>query len=227
MLLGRPERTHGLYAEHVVPAVGDLACGTKTAEPLRQRVCHGLIGNIVEVGFGSGLNVPFYPSTVTAVAAVEPVRLRLEAGGQTAAGNAYPCATVGAGRTDPALPRRQFRRGGVELEPVHDPRRRGSAAGTPAGAETRSAPAFRRARSGAGRGCASLAAAAGTSTEEALRRLLSHQAGRRPPALHGIHHRKPRCLLRETGTEIRWSIFARCRSVAVNGASRPGWMRGT
>ncbi len=67
-----PERTHGPYAEQVVPRLVNLACGTKTAEPLRRRVCDGLIGNVVEVGFGSGLNVPFYPSTVTAVAAVEP-----------------------------------------------------------------------------------------------------------------------------------------------------------
>ena len=95
----RPERTHGPYAEHVVPRLVNLACGTKTAEPLRQRVCDGLVGNVIEVGFGSGLNVPFYPSTVTAVAAVEPVRLRLEAGGQTAAGNACPCAAIGTGRT--------------------------------------------------------------------------------------------------------------------------------
>ena len=64
----RPERTHGLYTEHVVPRLVNLACGTKTAEPLRQRVCDGLAGNVVEIGFGSGLNVPFYPSAVTAVA---------------------------------------------------------------------------------------------------------------------------------------------------------------
>src|SRR5664279_707633 len=73
-------------------AVGDLACGTKPAEPLRQRVCHGLIRNIVEVGFGSGVNVPFYPSAVTAVAAVEPSDSAQEIGGQTAAGNACPSA---------------------------------------------------------------------------------------------------------------------------------------
>src|SRR5664279_2527839 len=68
----RPERTRGLYTEHVVPRLVNLACGGKTAEPLRQRVCDGLAGNVVEIGFGSGLNVPFYPSAVTAVAAVEP-----------------------------------------------------------------------------------------------------------------------------------------------------------
>ena len=65
----------GLYADHVLPRVVDVACGLKTARPLRQRVCEGLEGEVVEIGFGSGLNVPYYPEAVTRVAAVEPADL--------------------------------------------------------------------------------------------------------------------------------------------------------
>jgi ubiquinone/menaquinone biosynthesis C-methylase UbiE len=62
----------GLYGEHVLPRIINAACGMKTVEPLRRRVCERLEGEVVELGFGSGLNVPFYPDSVTRVAAIEP-----------------------------------------------------------------------------------------------------------------------------------------------------------
>jgi ubiquinone/menaquinone biosynthesis C-methylase UbiE len=62
----------GFYGEQVVPRIINKACGAKSAEPLRRRVCAGLGGEVVELGFGSGHNVPFYPAAVTRVTAVEP-----------------------------------------------------------------------------------------------------------------------------------------------------------
>jgi ubiquinone/menaquinone biosynthesis C-methylase UbiE len=62
----------GLYGDHVVPRLIDVGCNMKEAMPQRQRVCAGLSGEVVEIGFGSGSNVPFYPAAVTSVAAVEP-----------------------------------------------------------------------------------------------------------------------------------------------------------
>ena len=62
----------GFYGDQVLPRIVNAACGMKTADALRERGCHGLEGEVVEIGFGSGLNVPFYPDSVRRVAAVEP-----------------------------------------------------------------------------------------------------------------------------------------------------------
>jgi ubiquinone/menaquinone biosynthesis C-methylase UbiE len=62
----------GLYGDHVLPRIINVACDMKEARAQRRRVCKGLAGNVVEIGFGSGLNVPFYPATVQEVTAVEP-----------------------------------------------------------------------------------------------------------------------------------------------------------
>lgn len=65
----------GLWSEHVLPRVVDRRLGRGQAQAVRARVCAGLTGDVVEVGFGSGLNVPHYPPAVTRVAAVEPSEL--------------------------------------------------------------------------------------------------------------------------------------------------------
>ena len=49
----------GLYSEQVLPRIVNVACATKVATSQRRRVCEGLAGDVVEIGFGSGLNVPF------------------------------------------------------------------------------------------------------------------------------------------------------------------------
>jgi ubiquinone/menaquinone biosynthesis C-methylase UbiE len=62
----------GMYNDQILPRVINRACGLKSVEPQRRRVCQGLEGEVVEIGFGSGLNVPFYPPSVERVAAIEP-----------------------------------------------------------------------------------------------------------------------------------------------------------
>lgn len=65
----------GLYANRVLPRLVDVACGTKASGRLREQVCAALTGEVVEIGFGSGHNVPHYPVAVARVTAVEPADL--------------------------------------------------------------------------------------------------------------------------------------------------------
>jgi ubiquinone/menaquinone biosynthesis C-methylase UbiE len=62
----------GLYREHVLPRLVDRACGTAELRRWRRQVVVGLSGTVLEIGFGSGLNVPAYPIEVELVYAVEP-----------------------------------------------------------------------------------------------------------------------------------------------------------
>ena len=62
----------GVYEEHVLPRLIDVTCGSSSFDRWRAQVCAGLSGRVVEIGFGSGTNVAFYPVEVDSVAAVEP-----------------------------------------------------------------------------------------------------------------------------------------------------------
>ncbi len=62
----------GFYREHILPRLVDRACGTGELRRWREQVTAGLAGTVVEIGFGSGLNLPAYPPEVEVVYAVEP-----------------------------------------------------------------------------------------------------------------------------------------------------------
>jgi ubiquinone/menaquinone biosynthesis C-methylase UbiE len=53
----------------------DKIMARKATSEVRARTCSGLTGQVVEVGFGTGLNAPYYPSEVTKIFAVEPSRV--------------------------------------------------------------------------------------------------------------------------------------------------------
>lgn len=85
----------GVYADRVLPRIINVACGTKANRALRQRVCAGLHGRVLEVGFGSGLNVPHYPAAVTEVVAVEPADLGWKLASQRVEASSIPVERVG------------------------------------------------------------------------------------------------------------------------------------
>ena len=62
----------GFYREQVVPRLVDATCGSAGFNRWRADATEGLHGRVVEVGFGSGLNVAHYPPEVEVVLAVEP-----------------------------------------------------------------------------------------------------------------------------------------------------------
>jgi ubiquinone/menaquinone biosynthesis C-methylase UbiE len=62
----------GCYAHWVLPRLIQLAMRQKPLQPYRHRVVGAAEGHVLEIGAGSGLNLPLYPPTVSAVLAIEP-----------------------------------------------------------------------------------------------------------------------------------------------------------
>lgn len=85
----------GFYGERVLPRIIDKACGTKVSHELRTRVCRGLSGQVVEIGFGSGHNARHYPETVSEVIAVEPSELAWRLARERVAATPIPVRRAG------------------------------------------------------------------------------------------------------------------------------------
>jgi ubiquinone/menaquinone biosynthesis C-methylase UbiE len=62
----------GWWSREAVPRVINKMMDTPADREIRARVCAPLAGDVLELGFGSGLNLPHMPATVTSLAVVEP-----------------------------------------------------------------------------------------------------------------------------------------------------------
>jgi SAM-dependent methyltransferase len=85
----------GVWREQVVPRLADVMLGTKEVRGHRQRVVSGLRGAVVEIGFGSGLNVPLYPKGVETVYAVDPSAVGRRLAAKRVASSPVPIQFVG------------------------------------------------------------------------------------------------------------------------------------
>src|SRR5215510_8462413 len=62
----------GFYQKFILPRLIDAAMKNNDVTARRRELIPKASGAVLEIGVGSGLNLPFYPATVTRLAAVDP-----------------------------------------------------------------------------------------------------------------------------------------------------------
>jgi ubiquinone/menaquinone biosynthesis C-methylase UbiE len=62
----------GFYDDRVLPHLINAVMNNKHTREIRSRLCADLSGEVLEIGFGTGHNLPFLPAAVTRLQAVEP-----------------------------------------------------------------------------------------------------------------------------------------------------------
>ena len=63
----------GFYRQRILPHIIEWVMNGKAFSEQRQRILEHLQGEVLEIGFGTGLNLPFYPPTVKEIIAVDAV----------------------------------------------------------------------------------------------------------------------------------------------------------
>ena len=62
----------GLYSRLILPWLCDLTLRSPTVARHRQELLADAGGEILEIGFGTGLNLPYYPQVVRKITAIDP-----------------------------------------------------------------------------------------------------------------------------------------------------------
>jgi ubiquinone/menaquinone biosynthesis C-methylase UbiE len=88
----------GLYGRYVLPRIVHLTCSANPNMRQRQKLVPLAKGRVLEVGIGSGLNLPFYdPARVSEVWGLDPSRELTEMASDAAAAAPFDVAFVSAG----------------------------------------------------------------------------------------------------------------------------------
>jgi len=85
-----------LYGNQILPRAIDLTLRGAEFARLRARVVAGLTGQVLEIGFGSGLNIPYYPPRLKRVQAVDPAAVGRRLAAKRAAACPVPIDYIGA-----------------------------------------------------------------------------------------------------------------------------------
>jgi SAM-dependent methyltransferase len=84
-----------VWSEQVVPRLTDVMLGNEEVRRHRRRAVEGLHGVVLEIGFGSGLNLPVYPEAVERILAVDPSTVGRALAAKRIATSSIPVEFVG------------------------------------------------------------------------------------------------------------------------------------
>jgi ubiquinone/menaquinone biosynthesis C-methylase UbiE len=82
----------GLYQKFILPRLIDMAMRNKEVAARRAQLIPKASGVVLEVGIGSGLNLPFFPRTITHLAGVDPSAELLSLARRKLGGVSFPVA---------------------------------------------------------------------------------------------------------------------------------------
>jgi len=85
----------GFYEDEILPRAVDVLLGGRQFARLRARVAAELEGEVLEVGFGSGRNVPHYPPALARVRAVDPATVGRKLAAKRVAASPVPIEYIG------------------------------------------------------------------------------------------------------------------------------------